>query len=152
MTPIAVDALLCLQVFQVLFLAFHDWVPLGRLNDVKAAREADSFGRLITVTVVSTLPFAIGLEASFYYAGTAYPGWLWMYLEISYAVLFVGQLRAWWLPYLIHPELVRAARYQILFGKTHAFLPTRNGIRPNTLHVILHATTLSTLILLGFIA
>lgn len=152
MTSVAVDALLCLQAFQVLFLAFHDWVPLGRLNDVKAARSADSFRKLMTVTVISTLPYAIGLEASFYYGDAPYPGWLWMYLEISYAALFVGQLRAWWLPYLIHPEPARAARYHILFGKTHAFLPARNGIRPNTLHLILHATTLSTLILLGLVA
>ena len=36
-----------------------------------------------------------------------------------------------------------------MFGRTHAFLPERIGIRPNTLHVILHAATLTTLILLG---
>jgi hypothetical protein len=28
--------LLALQVFQVLFLWVHDWIPLGRLNDVAA--------------------------------------------------------------------------------------------------------------------
>jgi hypothetical protein len=43
----------------------------------------------------------------------------------------------------------RAARYQAMFGQTHAFLPERNGIRPNTLHVILHAATLTTLVVLG---
>jgi hypothetical protein len=36
----------------------------------------------------------------------------------------------------------RAARYQAKFGRTHAFLPARDGIRPNTLHVILHVATL----------
>ena len=40
MNPILLDTLLGLQVFQVLFLALHDWIPLGRLNDVKAARAA----------------------------------------------------------------------------------------------------------------
>jgi hypothetical protein len=30
--------LLVLQVFQVLFLWFHDWIPLGRLNDVTSVR------------------------------------------------------------------------------------------------------------------
>jgi hypothetical protein len=28
--------LLALQAFQVLFLWVHDWIPLGRLNDVAA--------------------------------------------------------------------------------------------------------------------
>jgi hypothetical protein len=36
-----------------------------------------------------------------------------------------------------------------MFGTTHAFLPERNGIRPNTLHIILHMATLITLVLLG---
>ena len=40
---------------------------------------------------------------------------------------------------------MRAARYRALFGGTHAFLPGRNGIVPNTLHVALHAATLATL-------
>jgi hypothetical protein len=36
-----------------------------------------------------------------------------------------------------------------MFGNTHAFLPARNGVRPNTLHVILHASTLAMLVLLA---
>jgi hypothetical protein len=36
-----------------------------------------------------------------------------------------------------------------MFGATHAFLPERNGVRPNTLHVILHLMTLTTLVVLG---
>ena len=43
----------------------------------------------------------------------------------------------------------RAARYQVMFGATHAFPPERNGIRPNTLHVILYTVTFTTLVLLG---
>jgi len=37
----------------------------------------------------------------------------------------------------------------MVFGATHAFLPERDGIRPNTLHLILHLATLTTLIVLG---
>ena len=32
-----------------------------------------------------------------------------------------------------------------MFGGTHAFLPERNGVRPNTLHVVLHGCTAATL-------
>jgi hypothetical protein len=63
-------------------------------------------------------------------------------------VLFVGQMRAWWLPYLFRPEPDRAARYRIMFGNTHSFLPMRNGIVPNTAHILLHIATLLTLLLL----
>jgi hypothetical protein len=72
---------------------------------------------------------------------------LW-WLGVSYSLLFVGELKAWWIPYLFLPEPALAARYQVMFRDTHAFLPERNGIRPNTLHVILHVATLTTLLAL----
>jgi hypothetical protein len=34
-----------------------------------------------------------------------------------------------------------AARYEIMFGKTYHFLPTRNGLVPNTAHTMLHLAT-----------
>jgi hypothetical protein len=143
------DALLALQLFHVLFLSLHDWVPLGNLNDVRAVHAANPGRRLLATTLISVIPYAFGLVASAIYFGKPYPAWLLWWLWVSYAVLFVGELRAWWIPYLLIPEPARAARYQAMFGHTHAFLPERNGIRPNTLHVILHAATLTTLVLLG---
>jgi hypothetical protein len=70
--------------------------------------------------------------------------WLW----ISYGALLVGQIRAWWVPYLLVPEPERAARYQVMFGKTHSFLPKRNGLVPNTAHILLHLATVGTLFVL----
>jgi hypothetical protein len=98
---------------------------------------------------VSCDDFAIGLAASAIYLGRAYPTWLFWWLWISYGLLFVGELRAWWIPYLFHAEPERAAQYQVMFGATHTFLPQRNGTRVNTLHVILHSATLTTLVVLG---
>ena len=148
MHPIAIGALLGLQCFHVLFLGLHDWIPLGRLNDVKAVRAANPGGKLLLGTVVSLAPFAFGLAASAYYLGRSYPSWLIWYLGISYALLFLGELQAWWIPYFFHPNSGRARRYQAMFGNTHAFLPTRNGITPNTLHVALHVVTVTTLVVL----
>src|ERR1700730_6053883 len=34
--------LIVLQLFQVLFLWLHDWIPLGRLNDVTAVSSQDT--------------------------------------------------------------------------------------------------------------
>lgn len=39
-----------------------------------------------------------------------------------------------------------------MFARTSAFLPERNGIRPNTLHVSLHAVILAILVLLAKIS
>ncbi len=81
--------------------------------------------------------------------GRHFPGWLWWWLWISYGLLFPGELTAWWVPYFLRPEPARVIRYQAIFGNTHAFLPERNGIIPNTLHCILHAATLALLVGLG---
>lgn len=140
--------LLALQALQVAFLWVHDWVPLGRLNDVVAVRSQDSARRLVTVTFIQSAPFSIGLYFSALYFGATSPHWLHSWLWISYGVLLVGQFRAWWFPYLFRPEPQRAARYRIMFGHTHSFLPLRNGLVPNTAHIMLHACTVATLVVL----
>jgi hypothetical protein len=138
-------ALLILQIFHVLFLALHDWVPLGNLNDPKAVRAANPGEKLFVATLISTVPFAFGLAASFFYADKGFPHWLYIYLWVSYTLLFVGELNAWWIPYIFGAKPERASRYQAMFGGTHSFLPTRHGILPNTLHVILHSATVALL-------
>ena len=141
--------LLALQAFQVALLLTHDWVPLGRLNDVAAIRKQDSPTRLLFVTLVQTLPFAIGLVFSALATGSSFPGWLRNWLWISYGILFAGEVTAWWIPYVFTASASRVARYRAMFAGTHAFLPARHGIRPNTLHVVLHAATAMTLLVLG---
>jgi hypothetical protein len=149
MVSIIAGTLFGLQCFHVLFLAFHDWIPLGALNDVKAVRATNPGRKLLAGTLISVAPFTIGLAASATHFSGLYPNWLLWWLWISYVFLFVGELQAWWVPYLFRSDPHRIARYQVMFGKTHAFLPVRNGIRPNTLHVVLHIATLITMVTLG---
>ena len=140
--------LIALQVFQVLFLWLHDWIPLGRLNDTAAVRSQDTRLRLVVVTLVQSVPYTVGLFFCAWHFERSYPEWLVIWLWISYGLLFIGQIRAWWIPYLLKPEPPRAERYRIMFGNTHSFLPERNGLVPNTMHVMLHLATLATLVVL----
>jgi hypothetical protein len=145
------DLLIGLQIFHVVFLFAHDWVPLGALNDVEAQRLTDSFGKRFRITALTGLPYALLLAATWRNAGVEpLPGLLLVWLWIGYGLLFAGEVTAWWIPYTVRPDAVRAARYEQLFGRTHAFLPQRNGIRPNTLHVVLHLATLMVLICLAW--
>ena len=131
--------LIALQTFQVLFLALHDWLPLDGLNDVAAVRNEIPTRTLLIATLIQTSFFAVGLFFSVRYYGRTYP---------SYATLFVGEIQAWWIPYLVRRPPKRAARYQKMFGKTHSFLPRHNEIVPNTAHVLLHLATAATLLVL----
>jgi hypothetical protein len=147
--PPLMTALIVLQIFVVLFLALHDWIPLGSLNDVKAVQAADSRMRLVIVTILSTLPFAVALWGTIVNANALMPAWLFWLLWIGYVTLLYGALRAWWIPYLFVPNPARAARYQSMFGRTASFLPEHNGIRPNTLHVILHIVIVAIVVVLA---
>jgi hypothetical protein len=149
MHPITMGALLALQCFVVLFVALHNWIPLGTLNDLKGVRAVFPGSKLLTTTLINFVPVAIGFAASAIYFGRGYPGWLFWWLWINYGLACYGSLKAWWIPYLFRPEPERAARYQVMYGATHAFLPERNGIRPNTLHVMFDVVTVALLIVLG---
>jgi hypothetical protein len=149
--PALTGILLALQLFVVLFLLFHDWIPLGRLNDVQAVRSVVSFRKLFITTVVSAAAYVFCLVASVIYFSEVYPEWLLWWLWCSYVFLFLGQMRAWWIPYFFIPDPERAARYQMMFRNTQSFLPPRNGIRPNTLHIIFHLVTLALLVVLGIL-
>jgi hypothetical protein len=148
MEQILVDLLIASQLFVVIFIALHDWVSLGKLNNITAVKAADSTAKLAAVTVFSTLPYAIGLAGSVYHARSGFPEWLRWWLWISYGLGVYGMLRAWWIPYLLVKDHARAIRYQARFARTHAFSSVRNGIRPDTLHVILHAVILLIIVLL----
>ncbi len=147
------NALVALQAFHVLFLLLHDWVPLGSLNEVKAVRAENPGTKLLTSTLVGTAPFAVGLAATacYFYTRGTFPGWVQWWVWISYVMLFGGELRAWWIPYFFGTTEERRMRYRAMFGGTHAFLPERNGVQPNTLHVVLHVVTVATLVVLAIV-
>jgi hypothetical protein len=139
---------LSLQGIVVAFLLLHDWISLGRLNNLAAIESEDTMARRVFVTLLAGAPAAAGLFFSSRHFGRSYPGWLEMLLWITYGVLLLGLLRAWWIPYLVKPDAERAARYQILFAGTHTFLPRRNGLAPNTLHSVFHVCVVAALVAL----
>ncbi len=143
MTP----ALIACQVAVVLFMALHDWLPLGALNNLRAVRASDSRARLLVVTILSTLPFAIVLAGTIAGATGRRAGWAVPAGAVAYGLMIVGILRAWWIPYAVRPDPARARRYQARFADTHAWLPRRNGIRPDTLHTVFHALAVATFVL-----
>ena len=143
-------AFLALQSFILIFLLLHDWIPLGRLNNVAAKQGQDTLTHQVVVTLLGAVPVGVGLFFTASHFARPYPHWLEMWLWITYGLLLLGMLRAWWIPYLVRPDPERAARYQVIFAGTHSFLPRRNGIAPDTLHVTLHLATVATMFALFF--
>jgi hypothetical protein len=146
MHSVATVALLALQCFVVLFVALHNWIPLGTLNNLKGIRVEFPTGKLLFTTLINFTPVAIGLAATACYSGRVYPGWVFWWLWITYGLACYGSFKAWWMPYLLRADPHLAARYRTMYAGTHSFLPERNSIRPNTLHVLFDIVTVAILI------
>jgi hypothetical protein len=146
MHPTAMAALLVLQSFVVLFVALHNWIPLGALNNVRGIRIAFPTGKLLVTTLINFTPFAIGLAATAFYFGGVYPALVFWWLWITYGLACYGSLKAWWIPYLLRADPALVARYQTMYAGTHSFLPEHNGIRPDTLHLLFDIVTIAILI------
>jgi len=149
MVPAVKFGLLGLQGLQVVFLLLHDWVPLGRLSNLKAVRGSDSTTKLFWVTVLSALPFGLVFGVCcVHWRDQRWPVWLQSWLWYTYGAALVGTIIAWWGPYLLWESPERAERYKVRFAGTMKFLPERNGIAPDTLHVLYHLCVVGTVVLL----
>jgi hypothetical protein len=145
-------ALIVLQLYMVLFLLLHDWVKIGPFTDPTGFGDENSLGELIFQTVVNTLPILIGFVLALLYMGKRFPIGAKIYICLLYPIYLFGEFQAWWLPYFFGKALGRdidevVARYEVMFGNTHAFLPPLNGIVVNTAHVLLHLSTLISFLL-----
>jgi len=138
-----------LEGYVVLFLLLHDWVPLGRLNNIHSKGEAHSLWLRVVGTIIPVALPIVGLAGSLAYCGSIYPRWLVVDLWVGYIFLLIGILEAWWIPYFFREQPKRAEMYRVLFEGTHRFLPERNGITPDTLHVSFHLATVLVLVLLA---
>lgn len=139
--------------FILLFMIFHDWLPLGPLNDVQAVAATRSTGELVIVTLFGTAQIMLLMGIVLCFIGKAYPFWAKLWLMIQQSLIMAGVLLDWWIPYFFGiGSADRVESYQVMFGDTHTFLPVMNGIVPNTIHVLFHSTLLICLILTVYIS
>lgn len=137
----------------LLFMLFHDWVPLGSLNNVEAIKELRSKNELIVVTLIGVFQILLLMTFVLSYIGRTYPLWVKLWLIIHQGFILCGALLDWWIPYFFGVGAEsRVERYNAMFGNTHAFLPVKNGIVPNTIHVLFHLTLLICLLITIYIS
>ncbi len=66
-----------------------------------------------------------------------------MALLIMMGVMVYMEFGAWWRPYLFGATPAIVEKLRPNWEGTYAFLPVKNGIRPNAMHSIMHASTLA---------
>jgi hypothetical protein len=124
---------------QVLLLAYHqittqvDFFPFNGVRFYKGwekALECTVNGVLMSLAPVGFI-FAIR-------------GLMW-YGVVYYFVLFLEEIRVWWVPYFFGPSKAWREAYDRLLSLTISVLPVRgDNPVPNLEHLILHSLTLAT--------
>jgi hypothetical protein len=127
-----------LQFILLLFMLFHDWIPVPPLNDIPALKASSSdAGRSINSIVMGVFIF-IPLWSTWNYSKIGMPFSECMNLVILYSMISIGTLLSWWKPYFFGSSVKHKQQFA-KFKNTHHFLPPRRDhVVPNTLHVILH--------------
>lgn len=136
-----------------IFMVVQDWVPLGTLNNVQAISLNRSKSELVTVTIIGVVQILILIALILVFVGKRQPLWVKFWLIIHPTFIFAGALLDWWIPYLFgYGAEEKSTRYIEMFGNTHSFLPLRNGIVPNTLHILFHTILLICIFLTIYIS
>jgi hypothetical protein len=134
---------------QLVTFALHDTVPLGRWNNLGRFKREIPLGRRVRGSLQNSVT-ALAVVGVFYMGwmrgGESAGDWR-MALLITAGVLLYMEFRAWWRPYLFGSTPEEVAKLLPNWEGTYAFLPVRNGVRPNAMHVLMHASTLAMFVL-----
>lgn len=128
-----------LQFILLVFMLFHDWIPVPPFNNIEALKKSDSdFKRLLGSVINGTaviIPLILTLT---YYHNPIFPRHVMWTILYFYLFLTIGTILSWWTPYFFTSSEKHKQQFT-KFKNTHHFLPARgDNIIPNTLHVILH--------------
>ena len=130
---------------QFVTFALHDTVPLGRWNNLAHFKQEIPLARRVRGSVMNSV--TAGAVVLLFWLGWMRGGdmagdWR-MTLLITLGVMVYMEFGAWWRPYLFGATPAIVEKLRPNWEGTYAFLPVKNGIRPNTMHCIMHASTVA---------
>jgi hypothetical protein len=120
------------------YVLVHDWVPLGRLNDMERQREQPLRTRLL-VEVGNVLPILALLIVAIVFPTGPLPWGAALYAGLYIVVFAVLAWLSWYGPYFFGTTSERETAAAYEYGRTVQILPARGThVRPNLMHVGLH--------------
>lgn len=127
-----------LQFCLLMFMVFHDWIPVPPLNNIDAIKKSHSIHLRLFSSILNGSTVLIPLLITLNYYQNDIPHSACNSLVIFYAILTIGTICSWWIPYFFGSSPQHKQGF-IEYKQTHHFLPPRgDNVVPNTLHVLLH--------------
>lgn len=146
------DLLIVLQCSLALLMALHDWVHLPPLTDIHALAAKHSIKERVLTTLINTGLVLFPLILCIRFRPGPLPTWALASVFAVYALLTIGTIAAWWVPYIFGSSAKHKQGF-IEYRDTHTFLPAHgDNVVPNTLHVILHLHAWICLLLIIWLA
>lgn len=135
-----------LQIILLCIITLHDWIHVPPFTNIRELEKHHSFwDRFITSAINGSLVL-IPLLLTWYYQ-THYPRWVLIVISTMYALLTLGTILAWWIPYFFGSSEQHKQGF-IEYQNTHHFLPKRgDNVVPNTFHVCMHVLIWTCLLL-----
>jgi hypothetical protein len=131
--------LIVVTAVYLLYVLVHDWAPLFPLNDMERQREQRLRLRLL-VELGNVLPIAVLVVLAILYPDGRLPLGAAIYGGAYIVIFAMLAWLSWYAPYLLGSTAEREAAAEHEYGRTTQVLPRRGTrIRPNLMHVVLHA-------------
>jgi hypothetical protein len=125
--------------FQVLLLAYHQVTTQVDLFPFNGVRFYKGWEKALECAVNGILMSLAPIGFLFHVRGLMWYG------VVYYFVLFLEEMRVWWIPYFFGPSKAWREAYDRLHSRTIKVLPARgDNPTPNLEHMILHTLTLAT--------
>jgi hypothetical protein len=130
---------------QFVTFAVHDTIPLGRWNNLSQFQRVIPLGRRVRGSVLNSVTAGAVLVLFWlgWMRGGETGGFFRVALLVTLGVLVYMEFRAWWRPYLFGATPAIIEKLRPNWEGTYAFLPERNGIKPNAMHCVMHAATVA---------
>lgn len=127
-----------LQFVLLVFMVFHDWIPVPPFNNIKALKQVDRNFRRLLGSVINGVTVIIPLLITLAYYQQKLPLSAIIIISLFYLFLTIGTILSWWTPYFFGSSVKHKEQFT-KFKDTHHFLPERgDNVVPNTLHFVLH--------------
>jgi hypothetical protein len=137
-----------LVVVQFLVSTLHDWVDIPGWTHGRQVRSAIGPNKMLIGTLVNGIVPGLAAAFALYYWHRPAPASVLNYWVIYSAVVVMGAISSWWIPYFRGTDEKTKALYSKMYAGTRQVLPPHgDNPRPNLLHLYFHALGLINLVL-----
>src|SRR5580765_315597 len=114
-----------LQFILLIFMLFHDWIPIPPFNDIAALKISDTNSHRLLGSFINGITVLIPLIITLIYYDQLHNHFFAIItITAFYCLITIGTILMWWTPYFFGSSQKHKQAFS-KFNNTHHFLPAR---------------------------